>query len=501
VNAWRTPIALALFAIAATGCVVGPNYHPPVLDMPKRWSETDQQPAPSPPSAVAWWKSFNDPELDSLIERAIDANLGLQLAQARIREARAGRAIALAALWPSVNTTVSYTRLWQDEDLFGPLSAGGQPVLLGQQPQNLFQAGFDTSWELDLFGGTRRSIEAAQADLKASFYDRADVLVTLLAEVARNYIQVRTLQQQLAVTHDNLAAQRDLLGLTRSRYEGGLASDLDVARAQAQVKMTASQIPLLEISYRDAIHRLGVLLGQAPGAVADELGATAPIPVAPPALLINLPSDLLRQRPDIRRAERQLAAATARVGVATAELYPKFSLIGAAGFESLAASDFFNSGSKLWSIGPSITWPIFRGGQIVATIQVRDAQEQQALITYRQTILNALEEVENALVAYTRERNRRLVLADAVEANQRAAALARDLYLGGLSDFLSVLQAQRDLYQSQIELAQSDAAVSVDLVASYKALGGGWEAMAPAVGPSLGHATGPMVPNFHPRNP
>jgi multidrug efflux system outer membrane protein len=498
VNAWRTRIALALFALVATGCVVGPNYQPPALDMPKHWSETAAQLAPSPPSSVAWWKTFKDPELDSLIERAIDANLGLQLAQARIREARARRAIAMAPLWPSVNTTVSYTRLWQDEDLFGPLSAGGQPVLLGQQPQNLFQAGFDTSWELDLFGGTRRSIEVAQADLEVSFYDRADVLASLVAEVARNYIQVRTLQKQLAVTHHNLAAQRDILGLTRSRYEGGLASDLDVARAQAQVKTAASQIPLLEISYRDAIHRLGVLLGQAPGALADELGAMAPIPVAPLDLPINLPSDLLRQRADIRRAERQLAAATARVGVATAELYPKFSLIGAAGFESLAASDFFNSGSKLWSVGPSITWPILRGGQIVATIQVRDAQERQALITYRQTILNALEEVENALVTYNREQDRRIVLADAVEANRRAAALARDLYLGGLSDFLNVLQAQRDLFQSQIELAQSDAAVSIDLVALYKALGGGWEATAPpVVGPPLGHATSFIFPNFH----
>jgi NodT family efflux transporter outer membrane factor (OMF) lipoprotein len=475
-------IMVAALVVTAAGCVVGPSYRPPVLDMPKQWSEAPQQMPPSSSSLAAWWKTFNDPELDSLIQRAARSNLGLQLAKARIREARGVRAIAAAPLWPSVNASGSYTRRWEDEDLLGPLSAGGQPVLLGAQPENLFQGGFDASWELDLFGGTRRSVEAAQATLEASFYDRGDVLLAVLAEVGRNYIEMRAFQKQLEIARSNLAAQRDILELTRSRYQGGLATDLDVTRAQAQAKTTHSQIPVLEIAYKNALHRLGVLLGEQPGSLASELRASRPFPDAPPEIPPDLPSDVLRQRPDIRRAERQLAAATARVGVAKAELYPKFSLIGTAGFESLAASDFFNSGSKLWSIGPSITWPILRGGRIVATIEVRDAQEQQALITYRQTILNALEEVENAIVADMRERQRRAVLSDAVEANQRAAALARDLYLGGLSDFLNVLQAQRDLFQSQIELAQSDAAVSVDLVALYKALGGGWEAVAPAKG-------------------
>ena len=420
----------------------------------------------------------------------------MQLAQARIREARAAQAITASSLWPSLETTASYTRLWQDEDLFGPLSAGGQPVLLGAQPQNLFQAGFDASWELDLFGGTRRSIEAAKANLEASFYDRGDVLLSLSAEVARSYIEMRGFRKQLDITRTSLAAQRDVLELTRARYQGGLATDFDVARAEARVKIIASQIPVLEISYKGAIHRLSVLLGQQPGSLAAELRASEPIPAAPPELPPALPSDLLRQRPDIRRAERQLAAATARVGVATAELYPKFSLIGTAGFESLAASDFFNSSSKLWSIGPSITWPIFRGGQIIATIEVRDAQEQQALINYRQTILNSLEEVENAIVAYTRERERHATLADVVEGNQRAVTLARNLYLGGLSDFLNVLDAQRNLFQTQGELAQSDTALSVDLVALYKALGAGWEVALPAATPSVRQLTDSMFPDF-----
>jgi NodT family efflux transporter outer membrane factor (OMF) lipoprotein len=296
-----------------------------------------------------------------------------------------------------------------------------------------------------------------------------------------------------------VAAQRDILELTRSRYQGGLATDLDVARAEAQVKTTGSQIPVLETAYKDAIHRLSVLLGQQPGSLVNELRKPGPISVVTVELPPDLPSEVLRQRPDIRRAERQLAAATARVGVATAELYPKFSLIGTTGFESLAASDFFNSSSKLWSIGPSISWPIFRGGQIVGTIQVRDAQEQQALITYRQSILNALEEVENALVAYTREQERRAELADAVEANERAAAWARDLYLGGLTDFLNVLQAQRDLFQSQTELARSDAAVSVDFVALHKTLGGGWEAVDTVR--TVSRPASFMLPPFLGRNP
>jgi outer membrane protein, multidrug efflux system len=498
---WRPSIAVALLTVAAAGCMVGPNHRPPMLDLPAKWSEAPQNTAPSPPLPAQWWKTFNDPELDSLVQRAVRANPGLQIAEERIHEARARRVIAAAPLWPSVNATSSYTRRWQDEDLFGPLSAGGQPVLLGAQPENVFQAGFDASWELDLFGGTRRSVEAAQADLEASFYDRGNVLLTLLAEVARNYIELRGFQRQLDVARNSLVAQRDTLDLTRARYQGGLATDLDVARAEVQVKTTASHIPVLETSYKGALHRLGVLLGQWPGALAEELRASGPVPVAPPELPSDLPSDLLRQRPDIRRAERQLAAATARVGVATAELYPKFSLVGTAGLESLAASDFFNSGSKLWSIGPSITWPIFRGGQIVAAIEVRDAQEQQALITYRQAILNALEEVENAIVAYTRERERRDTLADSAAANQRAAALARDRYLGGLSDFLNVLEARRNLFQAQSELALSDAAESADVVALYKALGGGWEVVARTTGPQHTQSGNPVLPNFPGRNP
>jgi NodT family efflux transporter outer membrane factor (OMF) lipoprotein len=486
--------ATALLVVATSGCAVGPNYHSPAPDVPVHWSEAPSKPLPSTRAPVQWWKTFNDPELDFLVERAVGANLGVRLAEARVREARAWRRIAAAPLWPSLDASGSYTRLWQDEDLLGPLSAGGEPVLLGQQPQNLFQAGFDASWELDVFGGTRRSIEAARADFEAAHYQREDVLLTLLAEVARNYIERRGFQTQLDVARSNLAAQQDTLELTRARYEGGLASDLDVARAEAQVRATQSQIPALETSCKEPVHRLSVLLDEPPGALSVELATPAPIPVAPAELPAELPSDVLRERPDLRRAERKLAAATARIGVATADLYPKFYLVGAAGLESLSASDFLTSGSKLWSIGPSITWPIFRGGQIVATIEVRDAQEQQALISYRQAILNALEEVENLLVAYTGERNRSEALSDAVASNKRAVTLATQLYTSGLNDFLNVLDAQRNLFQTESEQAQSETATAVDLVALYKALGGGWEAFAPGqLVSSRGSAAAPIV--------
>jgi len=479
----NTPwMALALLAAVTAGCMVGPDYQRPAIDVPEGWSEAPKESVPAQSEPSRWWAAFNDPELDSLIDRAIAANLGIAAAEARIRESRANRKIAAAPFWPSLTASGSYTRGVQSQNAFGSFGGsptGSQPGAasgVGSEPTNQYLANFDATWELDVFGGTRRSVEASQATLEASYFDRGDVLLTLLGDVARNYIEVRGFQRQLDVARTNLALQQDTLDLTRSRYQGGLASDLDVARAEAQVETTASQVPTLETSYKNTVHSLGVLLGEAPGALTDELASTKAIPVASAEIPAGLSSDVLRQRPDIRRAERQLASATAQVGVATADLYPKFSLVGSAGLQSVGASDFFTSGSKLWSIGPSMTWPIFQGGQIVATIEVRDAQAQEALLTYRQTILTALQDTENAIVAYTRERDRHERLVAAAASNQRAVELSTALYTRGLSDFLSVLDAQRNLLQAQNDLALSETAVSTDLVALHKALGGGWDA-------------------------
>ncbi|TAK09150.1 efflux transporter outer membrane subunit [bacterium] len=476
---WGHCITVGMLSAALAGCAVTADYHPPAFDLPARWSEAPEMSGLASAASPRWWTTFKDPQLDSLIERAVRANLDLQLAEARIREVRGRRGAAAASLWPVVDATASYKRERESVNAPAPVlvTPGGPFESPAGQQENLFQAGFDAAWEIDLFGGKRRSIEAAEAELEASFYDRGAVALTLLAEVARNYIDLRGMQEQIAVAKESLAVQKETLRLTQARYKGGVATDLDVAQAETQVEAIASQIPMLETSYKEAAHRLGLLLGQPPGALSDELKTARPIPVAAPALPSDLPSDLLRQRPDIRRAERQLAATTAHLGVATADLYPKFSLLGTLGLASVAAGNFFSSGSTLWSIGPSMTWPIFRGGQIVATIEVRDAQKQQALISYRQTILTALEDVENAIASYSLEQNRRTALARSVYSSERAVDLARELYVSGLTDFRGVLEAQRNLFQAKSDLARSDTALSTHLVVLHKALGGGWNAV------------------------
>jgi NodT family efflux transporter outer membrane factor (OMF) lipoprotein len=302
----------------------------------------------------------------------------------------------------------------------------------------------------------------------------------LLAEVARNYVEVRGFQRRLAIAQENLKAQQDTLELTRARFNAGLTSELDVTQAASQLATTQSQIPPLETTLKQGIHQLGVLLGQAPGVLLEELSTAAPIPTVPPEVPVGLPAELLRRRPDIRRAERQLAAATARIGVAEANLYPKLSLTGSLGLESLNLGDLPKGASRFWAVGPTLSWPIFDAGRIRANIAVQDARTDQQFSTYQQTVLTALEEVENALVAYSREQVRRAQLVEAVEANQQAVALANDLYRNGLSTFLNVLDSERALFSSQSDLAQSKAIVSTDVVALYKALGGGWETLAPA---------------------
>ena len=423
-----------------------------------------------------WWLAFKDPELTSLVERAVKANLDLQLAEARVREARATKRIQAAPLWPELDATASYSRTLQSQNAFqsigAPLAAG---FSVSTQPTNLYQPGFDASWEIDVFGGTRRSIESAQASLQAAVYDRDDILLTLLGEVSSDYIDLRSYQKQLEVTQNNLEAQAGTLKLTRDRLEGGLASDLDVAQQEAQVATTASQIPTLETSCRQSIHRLSILLDEQPGALSGELSPSAAIPVAVPEVPVGLPSELLRRRPDIRRDERKLAAAVANIGVATADLFPKFSLTGAAQLQSVSVSNLFSQGSLYWTFGPTVTWPIFQGGKIVANIDKTDAQRDEALITYEQTVLNSLEEVEDDIVAFDRERRRYDQLLAAVSASRRALDLSTELYVGGLKNFLDVLDAQRTLLSSENELASSQAAVSKDFVALEKALGGGWQ--------------------------
>lgn len=466
----------AILAVAVAGCAVGPNYHWPEVSAPTHWGEPlAGGETNASASLTAWWKIFNDPELDSLIDRAVESNLDVRIAQARVLEARAQAGIASANLWPSADVSSSYAR---EETSHHQPVLGSLPIPAGVPFENdVYQAGFDASWELDLFGGKRRATEAARAEVEASEYGRRATLMTLLGDVARNYTDVRGYQRRLAIANENIKAQEEALAITRDRFTNGLTSDLDVQQATTLLATTRAEIPTLEGSLQASIHRLGVLLGQQPGALLGEVSKTKPIPSAQPEVPVGLPSELLLRRPDVQRAERQLAAATANIGVATADLFPKFSLTGLAGFESIGASDWFTAGSRFWSIGPTVQWKIFDAGRIRANIKVQNARQEQALAAYEQTALSAFEDVENALVFYAKEQVRRRSLEDAVASSRNSLALSRKLYANGLTDFLNVLEAERSLYQAQDQLAQSDRTVSANLIALYKSLGGGWQAV------------------------
>jgi NodT family efflux transporter outer membrane factor (OMF) lipoprotein len=472
-------IAAGTLIFLVAGCSVGPDYRKPDLPIPAGWTEARQKGVNARAAELTrWWTKFDDPLLDSLVARAVKSNLDLRLAEARIREARATRVLTASGAWPTVDVSGSYTRNRSSENAIGAPAQGAVIAPTGggaNLDQNLYRSGFDANWEIDVFGGVRRSVEAADATIEATVEDRRDVLVTLLGEMATNYIDLRGFQRQLAVARANLKTQQETLELTRVRFQAGLASDLDVSQQEAQVNTTASQIPTLESGLKQAAYALDVLLGLQPGALWGELAKETEIPVLPPEVLVGLPSELLRRRPDIRRAERQLAAATAQVGAATADLFPKFFLTGVAGLQSVSASDWISGGSRFWSIGPRITWPVFDAGKIRANIEIRNAQQEQALTQYEKSILNAFRDVETALVNYANEQARYRSLTEAVAANRRAVTMANELYIRGLNDFLNVLDTQRSLYVTESALTQSQATMATNLVALYKALGGGWE--------------------------
>jgi multidrug efflux system outer membrane protein len=468
-SVWLAAIVGAIGISMLTGCAaVGPNYEKPQTEVPDQWSEKVPEgpiTEANPETLTRWWTLFNDPLLETLIERAVDGNKDLRIAKARIREARARRGVVGADLLPTVGTSGAYARNRTSEHV------GSAPPW----EEDFFQAGFDAEWEIDVFGGVRRSVEAADADIAASVEGMRSVLVTLVAEVARNYLELRGNQLRAQIAKENIKSQQQTLEMTQARFKVGLSSQLDIEQARAQLTATEAQVPGLESLVRQAIHRIGVLVGRPPGALVDELQPMGPIDTALPQVPLGLPSDLLRRRPDIRQAERELAAATARVGVATADLFPRFFLTGALGIQSTELSNFISAGSQFWSIGPTVTWPLFAGGRIRANIEVQNARQEQALISYEQVILTSMEEVENALVAYSKEQSTLRAISDSVAANQRAVDISQALYKKGLTDFLNVLVNQRFLYQAQDALAVSKQRVSTNLVALFKALGGGWD--------------------------
>ena len=466
--------SLVLGLLVLAGCAVGPNYHQPEISMPEKWAEPLAGGETNSASSVAcWWKNFNDPELDSLIGRAMQSNLDLHIAEARVREARAEYGIAVGNLWPAVDASGSYTRQRYSQNQ--PLISGLPPSFNIPLENDVYQSGFDASWEVDVFGGQRRAAESAKAQVVAAEFSERDVLVSLLGDVAVNYVQARGYQRQIEIANENIQAQDQSLAITEKRFEHGLVSNLDVQQAATLLATTRATVPTLETSLQASIHRLGVLLGQPPEALQTELSTVAPIPAAPPEVPIGLPSQLLLRRPDVAQAERRLASATANIGVAKADLFPKFYLTGVVGLESVSASDWFDAGSRFWSAGPTVQWNIFDAGRIRANIKVQNARQEEALGDYEKTALTAFEDVENALVAYAREQVRRRSLGDAVKSSQESLNLANKLYANGLTDFINVLDAERSLYEAEDALAQSDMSVSADVVALYKSLGGGWE--------------------------
>jgi multidrug efflux system outer membrane protein len=473
--------ATLLLFLLLTGCTVGPNYKRPQVSVPQRWTVA-RGTSTNAPETDAWWFSFQDPELNSLITRAVDRNLDLKLALERVQEARAARGIARSGYFPTIEADVSATRLRggfnQGVIRVVPSSnnANGSASLISPFETNVFQGSLSLSWELDVFGGIRRAVEAATADVVAAEDNRRDVLVILLGDVGRAYAQLRGFQRQLEIANKNIETQQDTLELTATRAKAGLATELDVSRAAAQVESTKAVVPTLLSGIDVSIHRLSVLLGEEPGALRSELEKASPIPAAGPSVEVGLPSDLLERRPDIARAEAELAAATARIGVAKADLFPRFFLTGTAGRQANQLHDLTLGLGNFYSVGPGVSLPLFTGGRIRSNIAVQTSRQRQALINYEAVILNALEEVENALVSYSEEQERRDRLNQAVEQSQLAVDLAAEQYRAGLVDFLSVLEAQGELYANESQLVESQTSVTTDLIALYRALGGGWTA-------------------------
>ena len=456
---------------------MGPDYVRPAVDTPSAFADTSGADAGAgglttsasrelaPGELAQWWERWGDPTLNDLVQKALANNLDLKAAGERVREARALRGVSRSGRFPSVNATGEVSRSRSSDTL-------GFPGAVGDQ--NLFDAGFDASWEIDLFGAVRRSVEAADADLAARDNDLAGVRASLAAEVVLAYLDLRESQTLLSITGRSVESQSQTVGLVQARLDAGLGTELDVAQARALLATRESDQPTLAVDERTAMNRLAVLLGEHPAPIRTVLAPPAPIPTAAGDVPVGLPSELLRRRPDIRAAERRIASATARVGVATADLFPRITLNGSLALRSEELSTFLDGDSRAWSFGPSLRWNLFDGGRVRRTIEAADAREKQALLAYQQTVLIALQEVENALIGVSQEQSRLAALDRAIEANRSAVVLAEERYRAGLSEFLNVLESQRRLHDAEDEAVRSRATVMRSLVALCKALGGGW---------------------------
>jgi NodT family efflux transporter outer membrane factor (OMF) lipoprotein len=498
----RIPAAAVLLLLA--GCTVGPNFETPEWLSPVSWFASKAEPiqrAPSLPVAEPidpeWWNLFKDRQLTALEKRVAGENLDVQVATVRLAESRAQLGIVGAAQFPNLNASGSYSHQKSSDvgvfanapNALGANGASGSNTggIRSRQlsPFDVYQVGFDASWEVDLWGRVQRSVESAGSSVEASAEARRDTLLSNLAEMARDYIQLRGVQALLQIARDNVKTAQQSLQLTQQRAAGGVTTDLDVANAAAQLRTTAAEIPRLEQQESEFINAISLLLGQPPNALQAELIKPRPVPPLPPRIPVGLPSELARRRPDIRQAEAQLHAATADIGVAVANFYPSVKLSGSLGLQSIQPWQMFNLNARDYAVGPGITIPVFEGGQLRATLALRKSQQQEAAINYQKTVLGAWHEVDNALTAYQTEQARRDQLIEAVAQNQRALSLAQSRYQEGVADFLQVLTAQQNLLSTQQQLALTTTNVSANLVAVYKALGGGWETQMPRANDDL----------------
>ena len=460
-------VLLAASLLSISGCTtVGPNYNPPKTAAPTNWTSELQGGLTGAAAATnlleRWWTVFNDPILADLIERARAGNLDLRQAEARMREARSQRGMAKAALFPTVGANASASRTTASKE-----AGNGQTT-------DFYATSLDASWELDIFGGKRRSLESATATWQAAQESLRDVLVSLLAEVALTYVEVRSYQDLLSITESNVLSRTETYDITRWRHEAGLTTQLDEDQAKQSLEQVRAQGPTLRTSLEQAKYRLAVLIGQPPGALKELLAEQKPVPGTLAEVAVGVPADLLRRRPDVRTAERQLAAQTAQIGVAKAQLYPSFSLVGTLGLESLEYANLYSASARAAQGLAKAAWTIFDGGSIRQNIKLQTAKQEEALSFYESTVLTALKDVESALVAYANEQTRRDSLAAAVTAGRSAFELARFQYNSGLVSFQTVLDTQQSLLSTQDQLAVSQAKVTSNLISLYKALGGGW---------------------------
>jgi multidrug efflux system outer membrane protein len=486
---FKSPLISVIIIGAATGCgilpSVGPDYEAPQMEVPSEWSSKVQgdQKFQDATQLATWWKVLGDEKLNWLIEQSLDANRQLEIVKSRVREVKENRASALGSFFPQVGTGAGFSRTRISSrsvqgNLFGSGAVRGVSLV-----QNNWDASFDVSWEIDVLGGLRRSYEAADASVQSTEEQLNDTYVSLVSEVARTYFEVRSLEKRVSIAKENIDIQTESRDIVKSRVDAGLSSELDLAQADTQLENTKAAWPALISMEVNARSRLAVLTGRTIQEIdnsvpKETVGKDTRITMElPTGILQGVPSEILRNRPDIRVAERNLAAQTALIGVAKSDLFPKFTLTGNGGLQSLTSQNFLDASAKKWSIGPSVSVPIFTAGKLLAQLRAQNERAEQAASQYEQIVLSALAEGESSLVAYEQEKLRFDTLKRAYDASLQSLALSKELYQKGLADFLRVIEAQRSAFIAQDVLAQSEQELVSSFISSYKALGYGWQAM------------------------